>query len=111
MDGSKEQTLGKFCQNLVDAHCQLKQTKPFPPWQNATEREVKELKKGLKHKMLMSGEPWRLWDDSLELEAYMHSCSTNNVYCLDGKVPKNYMSGGQADIIQFCDLAWYDWIM
>ncbi len=26
MDGSKEQTLGKFFWKLVDAHCQLKQT-------------------------------------------------------------------------------------
>ncbi len=29
MDGSKEQTLGKFCWKLVDAHCQLNQTKTY----------------------------------------------------------------------------------
>ncbi len=29
MDGSKEQTLGKFCWKLVDADCQLKQTELY----------------------------------------------------------------------------------
>ncbi len=46
IDGSKEQTLGKFCWKLVDVRCQLKQTEPYSPWQNAAKREIKELKKG-----------------------------------------------------------------
>ncbi len=49
MDGSKEQTLGKFLQKLVDDHCQLKQTEPYSPWQNAAEQEIKEIKKGSGH--------------------------------------------------------------
>ncbi len=59
----------------------------------------------------MSSSPRRLWDDCLELEAYIQSHSTNSVYCLDGEVPETYMSGETADISQFCELAWYDWIM
>ena len=57
MDGSKEQTLGKFRHKLVDASCQMKQTEPYSPWQNAAEREIKELKKGSGRKMLTSGAP------------------------------------------------------
>ncbi len=57
MDGSKEQTLGKFSRKLVDAHCQLEQTEPYSPWQNAAEREIKELKIGSGHKMLATGAP------------------------------------------------------
>ncbi len=57
MDGSKEQTLGKFCRKLVDAHCQLKQTKLYSPWKNAAEQEIKELKKGSGRKMLATGAP------------------------------------------------------
>ncbi len=49
MDKSKEQMMGKFRRKLVDAHCQLKQTEPYSPWQNAAEREIKELKKGSAH--------------------------------------------------------------
>ncbi len=111
MDGSKEQTLGQFCRKLVDAHCQLKQTEPYSPWQNAAEREIKELKKGSGRKILTSGAPRCLWDDCLELEAYIRSRSTNSMYHLDGEVPETYMSGETADISQFCELAWYDWIM
>ncbi len=98
MDGSKEQTLGKFCWKLVDAHCQLKQTGPYSPWQNAADQEIKELKKGSECKVLTAGAPRRLWDDFLELEAYIHSHSANSVYCLDGKAPETYMSGETADI-------------
>ncbi len=85
MDGLKEQTLGKFCRKLVDAHCQLKQTEPYSPWQNAAKREIKELKKGSGCKMLTSGAPRRLWDDCLELEAYIQSHSTNSVNYLDSE--------------------------
>ncbi len=55
MDGSKEQTLGKFCQSLVDAHCQL--NKPYSPWQNAAKREIKEPNKDSGWKMLLLGTP------------------------------------------------------
>ena len=111
MDGSKEQTLGKFCWKLVDAHCQLKQTDPYSPWQNAAKGENKELKKGSGHKMLAIGAPRWLWEDCLELEAYIGSHSVHSVYCLDGEVPKTYMTGETADISRFCELAWYNWIM
>ncbi len=111
MDSSKEQTLGKFCRKLVDAHCHLKQTEPYSPWQNVAEREIKELKKGSGRKMLTSGAPRHPWDDCLELEAYIQSHNTNSVYCLDGEVHETYISGETADISQFCELAWYNWIV
>ncbi len=62
---------------LVDANCQLKQTKPYSPRLNAAEREIKELKKGLGCKMLATDASRQLWDDCLELEAYIHSHSVN----------------------------------
>ncbi len=111
MDGLKEQGLSKFCQKLVSAHRQLKQTKQYSPWQNSTEREIKELKMGLGCKMLATGTPRQLCDDCLELEACIHSYSVNSVYCLDGKFPETHMFGETVDISQFCELAQYDWIM
>ncbi len=47
MDSSKEQTLGKFHQYLRDAGFEKKTTEPYSPWQNSTEQEMKELRKGL----------------------------------------------------------------
>ncbi len=61
--------------------------------------------------MLVSSAPGQLWDDCLELKAYIRSHSTNTIYCPDGEVPETYMSVESADISQFCELAWYDWIM
>ncbi len=61
--------------------------------------------------MLVTGAPRQLWDDCLELEAYIHFHSVNSVYRLDGEVPKTYMSGETADISQFFELAWYNWVM
>ncbi len=63
--------------------------------------------------MLSTGITRHLWDDSLELEAYICSHSANSLYYPDGKVPKMYMSRETADISQFCELActWYNCIM
>lgn len=40
MNGSKEQTLGKFHQKLCDAGCKKKATEPCSPWKNAAEQEA-----------------------------------------------------------------------
>ncbi len=66
MDSSKEQTLGKFHQKLVDAQCQLKQTDSYSHCLNAAEREIKELKNGSRCKMRCC------YDDCLDLEAFIH---------------------------------------
>ncbi len=58
--------------------------------------------------MLASGAPRWLWDDCLELEAYIRSHHVTSIYRLDGKVPETSMSGETTDISQFCELAWYN---
>jgi hypothetical protein len=45
MDGSKEQTMGRFCKKCQNADCCIKQTEPYSPWQNAAESAIRELKK------------------------------------------------------------------
>ena len=40
---------------------------------NAAEREIKELKKGAGGKLLRSSAPKHLWDNCLELEAFIRS--------------------------------------
>ncbi len=57
------------------------------------------MKKGSGCKMLATGAPRQLWDGCLELEAYIRSHSAKSVYCLDGKVPKTYMSDETVNII------------
>ncbi len=107
MDGSKEQTLGKFHQKLQDAGCEKKTTEPYSPWQNAAEHEIKELKKGTGRKFLLTNMPRRLWDDCLEYEAYVRFHTAHNIFKLDWEVPQTIMSSKTAGISQFCEFGWY----
>ncbi len=72
---------------------------------------MKELKIGSGCKMLASGVPHHLWDDCQKLEEFICSHSANSIYRLESKVPKTNMLGETADINQFCELVWYNWIM
>ena len=77
---AKEMIKGKFYQKFKDAACQLKQLEPCTQWPNAAERQIKELKKGTGCKWLWSRAPKHLWDDCLELEAYIRSNCAHEIY-------------------------------
>ena len=89
----------------------LKQLETYTPWSKAPEREIEELKKGAGHKLLQSRASKCSWYDCLELEAYIRSNTTHEIYELDGEVPKRVMSGETLDISQFCELEWFEWVM
>ena len=110
-NNAKELAQGKFHQKLKEAACHLKQLESYTPWSNAAKREIKELKTGAGHKLLWSRAPKCLWDDFLELEAYIRSNTAQEIYNLDRKVPKTVMSGETSDTSQFCKLEWFEWVM
>ena len=103
-DNAKELVQGKFHQKLKEAACHLKQLEPYTPRSNTAEREIKELKKGAHHKLLQSRAPKHLWDDCLELDAYIRSNTAHEINKLDREVPETIMSGEMSDISQFCKL-------
>ena len=107
-DGSKEQTLGEFRRKLREADCHLRVTEPYSPWQQAAEGYIRELKRGVSHKMIKTGSPRVLWDHCIELEALIRSSTSNNVYMTNGKVPETIMTGSTANISHICKFAWYD---
>ena len=51
--------------------------------------------------MLWSRAPKHLWDDCLELEAYIRPNSAQIINMLDGEVSKTVMSGETSGISQF----------
>ena len=61
--------------------------------------------------MLYSRAPKCLFDDCLELEAYIRSNTAHDIYKLDGEVTKTVISGETSDISHFCELKKYKWIM
>ena len=78
---------------------------------NAAESAIRELKKAAGRKMVRAGAPKPFWADAIELEAYVRSNTAHDIYILQGKVPETLMSGETSDISQFCEFAFYDWIM
>ena len=95
---AKEMVQDKFHQKLKDAACQLKHFEPYTPWSNASEREIKELKNGAGHKLLISRAPKCLWYDCLELETYIRSNTAHEIYKLDEEVPKTRTE-------------WFEWVL
>ena len=91
MDGSKDQTLGKFKNKCQEDSCHIRQTEPHSPYQNAVESSIRELKKGAGRKMVRAGAPKNIWDDALEYEAYVRSNTTHCIRILQGEVPHTVM--------------------
>jgi hypothetical protein len=83
-DDSKEQTKGEFQRKLKEADCHPRVTEPYSQWQQATEVCICELKRKSSRKMIKTGSPECLWDHCLELEAYVCSCTSNDIYMTAG---------------------------
>eukprot|EP00957_Ditylum_brightwellii_P033927 2570510-Ditylum_brightwellii.AAC.1 len=60
--------------------------------------------------MQSEGCPKRFWDDCIELEAMIMSHTAHPLWELKGEVPEIVMIGNTADISQFADLAWGQWV-
>ena len=60
--------------------------------------------------MIKSNSPKKLWDDHIELEMEIRSCTTNNVIELKGEVPRTVMKGETANLTHLCEFGWYDWV-
>jgi hypothetical protein len=88
MHGSKEQTLGRFKKKCQDADCRIKQTEPYSPWQNAAESAIRELNKAAGRKMVRAGAPKPFWADAIELEDYVRSNTSHDIFILQGEVPE-----------------------
>ena len=62
---------------------------------------IRELKIGSGRKMTNMKSPKVLWDDCLELEAYICSNTALDIFELDGMTPETKMTGEISDITTF----------
>ena len=111
IDGSKEQTLGKFKKKANGSDIHIINIDPYSPWENQAEKSIRELKKSSAQKMMKTGSPKCLWDGCIELEAYIRSNTANGYADLKGQTPETFVSGETADISELAEFAWYDWVM
>jgi hypothetical protein len=61
--------------------------------------------------MIKTRSPKCLWDHCLEFEAYVRSCTSNNIYMTAGQVPETIMTGNTTDISHIAEFGWYNWVM
>ena len=61
--------------------------------------------------MIKTGSPKCLWDHCLELEAYVRSCTSNDIYMTAGQVPEIFMTGNTTNISHIAEFGWYNWVM
>jgi len=61
--------------------------------------------------MVQAGAPKTFWADAIKWEAYIQSNTAWDIYQLQGKTPETVLSGKTADISQFCELSFYEWVM
>ncbi len=108
---SKDQTQGGFRCKLKEADCHPRVTEPYSPWQQAAKDCKHDLKRGSSCKMINTGSSKSLWDYCLELKAYVHSCTSNDINMITGQVPETIMTGNTADISLIAEFGWYDWVM
>mmetsp|Transcript_37601 Transcript_37601/g.53010 ORF Transcript_37601/g.53010 Transcript_37601/m.53010 type:complete len:1380 (-) Transcript_37601:246-4385(-) len=111
VDGSREQVAGDFKRKCIEADCRIKQLEPHSQWANAAEASIRELKKASARKQAKMRSPKKLWDHSIELEAFIRSHTVNSCYALGGEVPETFMTGETADISEIAEFGWYDWVM
>ena len=76
----------------------------------AAEGVIHEPKIGSERKMTKIKSPKVLQGDCLELEAYIRSSMTLDIFELDEMTLRTKMSGETSDITNFCEFGWYHWV-
>ena len=109
-DNAKEQITGKFNCKYRDVGMHVKQTKPYPPWSKAAEGTIQELECRSGWRMAKLSCPAMLWDNCLELEAYIILLSALDIYELQGQVPKTIQLAQTVDISPFIEHPFNAWV-
>jgi hypothetical protein len=61
--------------------------------------------------MIKTGSPKCLWDLCLEFEAYVCSCTSNDIYMIAGQVPETIMTENTTNFRHVAEFGWYGWVM
>ena len=60
--------------------------------------------------MVNTKDPRVLWDDCIELQAYVQSHMAHPIFELHRQVPETIVLGETAHITPFCSFSWYQWV-
>jgi hypothetical protein len=110
MDGAREGIQGDFHKKCQEASYHVRQMEPHSQWMNAAENGMRELKKDSSRQMLKKHSPKWLCDNCLELQAFIKSHTVGNELWLKRKTPETMLSGETANISEFAEFGWYNWV-
>jgi len=106
-DDAKELTSGKWEQVRKDHGIKQNLAKPYSPFQNRTEVNIRELKKHVRHIMSRTKTPKRLWDFCSRYVAEIRSLTAQPLYSLHGRTPYELVTGNTPDISEYLAFRWY----
>ena len=83
-------------------------TEPFSPWQNRAERDIQELKRGIKRATRRGRSPKRLWDYCGQWVAAIRRLTAHNNPVLDGLTAEEFVHARTPDISAYSMFDWYE---
>ena len=86
------------------------QTEPYSPWINSCELSIKEVKLTFGRELRCSKFPLKLWNDSMERQAYIRSFTAHDIFSLKGESPETLVSSETGDISEFDLFKWCEWL-
>jgi hypothetical protein len=109
-DSSGEQTGEKWRSEINLIRTRHHVTEHASPWQNRAEREIGELKRGIKRATSRSHSPKRLWDYCGQWVAAIRRMTAHDYPELDGMPPEEVVHGRMADISAYAQFDWYEYV-
>jgi hypothetical protein len=109
-DDAKELTLSKMGDLTRQFWIKTTQSEPYSPWQVRAELCIKEVKKAVRHTMLKTRAPKRLWDFCTTYQCELRCLIAHPHPKLQGWTPYEIVTGRTPDISEYLDYGWYDTI-
>ena len=107
-DGSKEQKSSEFRNEVNRIRSRQHTTEPYSQWQNASEREIREIKSGIKRFTLRENSPFKLWDFCGEYVSAIRRLTAHDIPGLNGLSPEENIHARTPDISAYAQYEWYE---
>jgi transposase len=108
-DGAGEEIGGDWKQTIDKYRIHGKRTKPYSPWQNRAEREIRELKKAVRRTLHASKAPPRMWCFALEWVTEIWRHTVHDIAALNERTPFEHYTGHTPNIAALCIYSFYDY--
>ena len=107
-DGAGEQNGAKWAAEIRTLRCRHHVTEPYSPWQNRAERDIQEVKRGIKRATRQGRSPKRLWDYCGQWVSAIRRLTAHDNPALDGLTAEESVHARTPDISAYAMFDWYE---